>query len=57
MNAAAIVMAERQDSEKLTRQSQAARKRLLAKVARLQRLMAAEEKYRERLEGTRVRST
>ena len=52
MNASTFAI-ERQDSEKLLRQSQAARKRLLK---RLQRLMAADEKYKERLEGTRGRT-
>ena len=53
MNAYAV---ERQDADKLLRESQAARKRLLRQANRLQRLLAAEEKYRERLEGTRVRA-
>lgn len=48
---------ERRESDKLVRQSQAARKRLIRQTQRLQRLLAAEEKYRERLEGTRVRDS
>lgn len=47
---------ERSDTDRLIRDSEAARKRLIRKTQRLQRLLAAEEKYRERLEGTRGRT-
>ena len=52
-----LANADHEEYQRLLRESQAERKRLIRKTQRLHRLLLADEKYRERLEGTRVRAT